>query len=285
MPRRGDKQPKPPPDDITTPVVSSGFTNIEAASEVVTAQIEHEYHAPTRSDVHITTGPGDTTGDGDQDGLSDAAEAKYGTNPHDYDSDRDGVADGVEVQIGTDPLNKLGDADGDGVPDATEIGQGMNPFDPDTDHDGISDAVEYDRYPFLATVPTPGSTDTDWDGDGLSNEVEDMYGHSRTIPERNVPEFQALRDADYQKRLDLQPDPVQQAIIATDLQRELTPAQESALLDAVYERGIESDNPFQRYALAAQIEVIDGTPIPTDVQEAYDRAVTDWERMRYFERI
>ena len=272
-PKRGDKTPIPPPDDITTPVVDTGFKNVTAYEDRVEAQLTNEYHAPARGDVHITTGPGDTTGDGDQDGLSDAAEAKYGTNPHDYDSDRDGIADGVEVQIGTDPLNKLGDADKDGVPDATEIGQGMNPFDPDTDHDGISDAVEYDRYPFLATVPTPGGTDTDWDGDGLSNTVEDTYGQSKTIPEKNIPELQRLTDLSYERRLQLNPDPVHQAIVAADLQRELTPAQEAALLDAVYEHGIANENVFARYSMATQLEVIDGTPIPAELQAEYDKAV------------
>jgi len=54
--------------------------------------------------------------DSDGDGLSDRAEQKQGTDPHNPDTDGDGLSDGEEVALGTDPN------------------------DPDTDHDGIDDA-------------------------------------------------------------------------------------------------------------------------------------------------
>jgi hypothetical protein len=263
--------------EATEPTVATpGFVDVETApTGEVTATLEYEYHAPDRSEVHLTAGAKDRTGDGDLDGLSDAAERKFGTDPHHYDTDGDGIADGVEVQIGTDPLDKLGDADHDGVPDATEIGQGMNPFDPDTDHDGISDAVEYDRYPFLATVPTPKATDADWDGDGISNEIEDTYGQSRTIPESDVPALKALTDRNYEARLQLNPDPVQQAILAADLQRELTPEQQDAFEDAVFDRGIASADVMERYTFAVQLNVIDGTPVPSDLEASYAKTQAD----------
>ncbi len=47
----------------------------------------------------------DGTGDIDQDGLSDADETVYGTEPNNPDTDGDGVSDGVEVQWNSDPLN------------------------------------------------------------------------------------------------------------------------------------------------------------------------------------
>jgi hypothetical protein len=43
--------------------------------------------------------------DADGDGLSNGAEALYGTDPHNPDTDGDGVADGAEVLAETDPLN------------------------------------------------------------------------------------------------------------------------------------------------------------------------------------
>lgn len=42
--------------------------------------------------------------DSDQDGLSDAEEKTYGTNPQKADTDGDGYSDGVEVKGGYDPL-------------------------------------------------------------------------------------------------------------------------------------------------------------------------------------
>jgi len=242
----------------------------------VTANLRYEYKPPARDQVHITAGASDTSGDSDQDGLSDAAEAKYGTNPHSYDSDYDGIPDGVEVAIGTNPLDKEGDADHDGVSDAREIGFGTSPFDPDTDHDGIPDAVELERSHLLALIPTPATaTDTDWDGDGIPNDIENMYGTNQLIPENLTPELQRLRDLDYERRLQLNPDPVQQAMVTTDLQRTLTPEQEAALSDAIFDRGIASADVIQRYSLAGQLQVIDGTPISPDLQAQYDQANAD----------
>ncbi len=47
----------------------------------------------------------DGAGDIDQDGLSDADEVFYGTDPANPDTDGDGVSDGTEVQWNSDPLN------------------------------------------------------------------------------------------------------------------------------------------------------------------------------------
>ena len=46
----------------------------------------------------------DTAGpDADEDGLSDALEVEYGTDPTDPDTDDDGYLDGAEVAAGTNP--------------------------------------------------------------------------------------------------------------------------------------------------------------------------------------
>jgi serine/threonine-protein kinase len=69
--------------------------------------------------------------DSDGDGLSDAEEAQYGTNPHNPDSDGDGLSDGDEVnKYHTDPL--VADTDGDGYSDGAEVAAGSNPNDPNS---------------------------------------------------------------------------------------------------------------------------------------------------------
>jgi len=57
--------------------------------------------------------------DSDSDGLNDAREQYYGTNPGLNDTDGDGLTDGLEVQLGTSPTNP--DTDGDGISDAAEV--------------------------------------------------------------------------------------------------------------------------------------------------------------------
>lgn len=68
--------------------------------------------------------------DADGDGLSDADEARLGTNPNEPDTDKDGKKDGAEVhQFKTNPLAK--DSDGDGVADGQEIKEGTDPLKAD----------------------------------------------------------------------------------------------------------------------------------------------------------
>jgi len=65
--------------------------------------------------------------DTDQDGLSDAQEFGYGTNPRLVDSDNDGLSDWEETAIfGTDPLNV--DSDADSYLDGEEVQNGYNPL-------------------------------------------------------------------------------------------------------------------------------------------------------------
>lgn len=63
--------------------------------------------------------------DTDGDGLTDAEEAEYGTDPEVADSDGDGLADGDEVAAGTDPTQA--DSDGDGFTDGEEAFLGTDP--------------------------------------------------------------------------------------------------------------------------------------------------------------
>lgn len=111
----------------------------------------------------------DAGDDSDGDGLTDAQEALFGTDPNDPDSDDDGLEDGQEVALGTDPLDE--DTDGDGISDGDEVNLlGTDPHNPDSDGDGLSDGDELNVY---GTDPT----NPDTDGDGLSDGDEVLiYG-------------------------------------------------------------------------------------------------------------
>ena len=97
--------------------------------------------------------------DSDRDGLSDAREARIGTDPQHPDTDRDGLKDGREVKgittkrlddVRTNPLKA--DTDGDRLKDGVEVRGYTNkrydrtfrshPRRVDTDLDGLRDKVE-----------------------------------------------------------------------------------------------------------------------------------------------
>ncbi len=65
--------------------------------------------------------------DSDSDGLTNAQEKLYGTNPYVADTDKDNLSDYEEIKIyHTDPLNP--DTDGDGFSDGMEVKSGYNPL-------------------------------------------------------------------------------------------------------------------------------------------------------------
>lgn len=80
--------------------------------------------------------------DDDNDGLSDAGEATFGTDPLVADSDGDGLSDGAEVESaggGGCPDPALADSDGDTLSDGDEQADGTDPCNADTDGDGLPD--------------------------------------------------------------------------------------------------------------------------------------------------
>jgi hypothetical protein len=94
---------------------------------------------------------GDAFGDAcdtdiDGDGLSNTAEATFGTNPMIADTDGDGLSDGTEVDIamGSGCPNPLtSDSDGDGLTDGNEaLVRGTSPCNVDTDDDGVRDNTD-----------------------------------------------------------------------------------------------------------------------------------------------
>jgi hypothetical protein len=97
--------------------------------------------------------------DSDLDGLSDAAEAGYGTNPNNADSDGDGLSDRAEIQVYlTNALVK--DTDGDGFEDLFEVNTGFSPTQSSSSPDSVSAIDNAVRFRFNA-------------GLGLSYRIED----------------------------------------------------------------------------------------------------------------
>ena len=129
--------------------------------------------------------------DSDGDGKNDAQEAcHYGTDPLRRDTDGDALADADEIQLGCDPLTA--DTDGGGATDGEEVSQGSDPSNPtddgavlDTDGDGLPDPYES----AIGTDPTAADTDADGtpdgdedaDLDGLTNAVERAEGCDATL--------------------------------------------------------------------------------------------------------
>jgi outer membrane protein OmpA-like peptidoglycan-associated protein len=107
-----------------------------------------------------TNGP-----DSDGDGLSDADELRYHTDPYNPDTDGDGLRDSYEIYtFHTDPTKW--DTDGDGLSDGDEVRiYHTDPLNKDTDGDGLSDGDEVKIY---HTDPLKKDTD----GDGLDDGTE-----------------------------------------------------------------------------------------------------------------
>ncbi len=119
--------------------------------------------------AELAAGTDPAVPDTDLDGLSDGAEAlTHGSDPLSPDTDGDGLDDGEEAYLGTSPL--LSDTDGDGLPDGWEIQYGLDPLsasggdgaDGDPDGDGVENAREL----ALGTDPLDGDTDLDGLSDG-----------------------------------------------------------------------------------------------------------------------
>ncbi len=100
--------------------------------------------------------------DSDADGLSNADEALYGTDPLNSDTDDDGWGDYLEISLSApgaeiDPLTadsfceestrlndgSWPDTDGDGLNDCEEMLKGTDRRSIDTDNDGIPDTIEF----------------------------------------------------------------------------------------------------------------------------------------------
>jgi len=134
---------------------------------------------------------GSFTADRDNDNLTDADEASFGTNPDHPDSDSDGFSDGYEINEGYDPLDSndkpdfslfrsqgvgagLQDEDGDGLPDLYEGEIGSDAQLEDSDNDGVADGAEILEGTDLLDADERAGKDSD--SDGLSDAKEKEFG-------------------------------------------------------------------------------------------------------------
>ena len=184
--------------DPTTPTSGCSFSlpTLAEPSQVAAADgwayalaWDGQLHVVDASSCVVVADP-----DTDGDGLTDADEILYGTDPTLADTDGDGLNDGDEIAAGTMPLNPdtdgdgeldgtdadpltFNDADGDGLSDAMEATLGTNPNAADSDGDGLWDGTEVD--PGLGTDPL----DADSDDDGLSDGDEVALGIDPNDPD------------------------------------------------------------------------------------------------------
>jgi|GEM_PF-1536798 len=117
--------------------------------------------------------------DSDLDGISNADEAKQGSDPESLDSDGDGRSDGAERLSGGDPQDagdNYPDSDKDGLSDSYEQGHGSDPSNMDSDDDGLRDDLE------IVVGSNPKLIDSD--SDGISDGKEFILGSDPTIAEQ-----------------------------------------------------------------------------------------------------
>lgn len=91
--------------------------------------------------------------DTDGDGLMDADESTFGTDPGNADTDADGLSDKDEFDMGTD--GTLADTDGDGYLDGDEVAAGADPSD-------AASLIYTGGWPYYADKDS--MTDPGWDG-------------------------------------------------------------------------------------------------------------------------
>jgi len=155
-----------------------------------------DYESAATDDI---IGDGSNTGlalDTDGDGLPDAIEAQYGTDPNDPDTDKDTMSDGWEVENGLNPLDNGESDDLDSDPseansEDAEVNEEDDSWpDPDDgpkgdpDRDGLINSVE------VLEGTNPRLADTD--GDGLNDKWEVTYKQTVVHPAGNYTLFDPL---------------------------------------------------------------------------------------------
>lgn len=157
----------------TSLVLDGGFRNIdkEKLDEINSSTLRGYLTAKLGMNFYIGSSDDD---DDDNDGLSNAEERRYGTDPENPDTDGDGLSDGDEVKkYHTNPLKV--DTDGDGISDGDEVFKyHTDPTKFDTDGDGLSDGDEILKY-----HTDPLKMDTD--GDGLTDGEEVLTYHTNPL--------------------------------------------------------------------------------------------------------
>ncbi len=157
-------------DEFTFFPVAPGFIGLHAVVAVYDAQGAEECRIERYSQLRVI---GNCDSDSDLDGVPSCCEIEHGTDPdifndwlQETDTDGDGLADAEECAFGSDP--QIQDTDGDGLSDLDEQILMTDPQDPDSDGDGVNDGDEVNNM----TDPN----DEDTDGDGFSDGEEEDAG-------------------------------------------------------------------------------------------------------------
>lgn len=179
---------------VSTLIFGSLF--VGATGFFQTSETAGDFDAAAEEDI---IGDGSNTGqslDQDNDGLADAIEAQYGTDPNDPDTDGDGMGDGWEVENGLNPLDNGESDDAENDPseanseDAEEQDEDDSWPDPDDgpkgdpDRDGLINSIE------VIEGTNPRLSDTD--GDGLNDKWEVTYKQVINHPLGNYTLFDPL---------------------------------------------------------------------------------------------
>ncbi|MCB1130051.1 MAG: hypothetical protein KDN05_02915 [Verrucomicrobiae bacterium] len=132
---------------VSTDLTAQNWLPVEAPFIATGTTVQFHFQTDTTERLFWRVAVCDTDSDGD--GLSDAEEAKVGTNPVLLDSDGDGLPDAWESEYGLDPLDDgsllasngpNGDPDGDGATNLMEFSTNSSPLD----------ALSF--YPFFISV-------------------------------------------------------------------------------------------------------------------------------------
>jgi alpha-tubulin suppressor-like RCC1 family protein len=115
---------------------------------------QNQRKTPTRVPSFTVAANSFASLDFDGDGLPNAAEYRFGSDPLERDSNQDGIPDGAQTG-GDGPV--VADTDGDGLANWREAQAGSDPLVADTDRDGTVDGV--DCYPLDDDRSTCGSAD------------------------------------------------------------------------------------------------------------------------------
>ena len=166
---------------IPNDVIGAGGNSMSSASYQLDSTLGQPSPLGTATSTGYTNYPGfwqadECVFDPDADGLTNAEEYGYITDPYLFDTDGDTLGDGEEVTSGddgyiTDPL--LYDTDGDSLGDGGEYAAGTNPLNTDTDADGVGDGAEVNSACMNALY-------WDSDGDALPDGYE--YLHAASSP-------------------------------------------------------------------------------------------------------
>ena len=107
--------------------------------------------------------------DPDNDGLTNAQESKYNTDPYSEDTDNDGLTDSREIELGTDPLSP--DTDGDGLSDYDEV-EVLKTLDPlNANTNGTPDKERIFNQVITVDDPILSNINTDDNAYNLSLEI------------------------------------------------------------------------------------------------------------------